>query len=474
MINSVWQQVTLSALPLHQWRQASFLQRPVGLLRSWRAQSAFMQWSDVISTALLSTVFILSPVVSTDLTGWLLGACALYWALLTLSDEVNEPDSSTGMTPIHLLVALFWGIAAIAAGLSPLKKIAFIGLGKLTLYLLFFAFMARVLRSPRVRAWVIGVFLHVALVVSIYGLRQWFFGADATATWVDPTSPTAQTVRVYSFFGNPNLLAAYLIPASAFSIAAFFAWRRLLPKALAIVMILVNTSCLFLTQSRGGWIGLVAMLLTFVVMLRYWWSPYLPRFWRLSALPILFASMAGVVILGFIFVKPFQYRMMSIVAGSGDSSNAFRINVWKAAIAMIQDNPILGIGPGDGVFKKIYPRYQQARFSALSAYSILLEIAVEMGFVGLTAFLWFLFVTFHQGYVQLQRLRELPDRDAFWLMGAIALLAGMLGHGTVDTVWYRPGVNVLWWLGVAMVASFYTYRQTLTTHDDVEDLATNL
>jgi putative inorganic carbon (hco3(-)) transporter len=472
MINTVWQQVTLSALPLHQWRQASFLQRPVGFLRSWRKNSTLMQWSDHISTALLSTVFILSPVVSTDLIGWLLGACSLYWILLTLSDDTDDTEAM-GLTPIHLTIALFWSVCAVSAGFSSLKVLAFAGLGKLTLYLLFFAFMARVLRSPRVRSWVIGVFLHVALVVSIYGLRQLFFGADATATWVDPTSPTAQTVRVYSFLGNPNLLAAYLIPASAFSIAAIFAWQKLMPKILAIVMTVINLTCLFQTQSRGGWIGLALMLLVFFVLLVYWWSPHLPRFWRVSALPIMFGGLATVVVLGFLFVKPFQYRVLSIFAGSGDSSNAFRINVWRASFNMFLDHPMIGIGPGDGVFKKVYARYQQARFSALSAYSILLEIAVETGVIGLTAFLWFLFVTFHQGYLQLQRLRELANRDGFWLIGAIALAAGMLGHGIVDTVWYRPSVNVLWWLGVAVIASFYTYRQTLTSHEDVEDLATN-
>jgi putative inorganic carbon (HCO3(-)) transporter len=32
----------------------------------------------------------------------------------------------------------------------------------------------------------------------------------------------------------------------------------------------------------------------------------------------------------------------------------------------------------------------------------------------------------------------------------------MLGHGTVDTVWYRPEVNTVWWLMVAMVASYWS------------------
>jgi len=36
-------------------------------------------------------------------------------------------------------------------------------------------------------------------------------------------------------------------------------------------------------------------------------------------------------------------------------------------------------------------------------------------------------------------------------MGAIATLLGMLAHNVADTVWYRPEVNTLWWLMVALI-----------------------
>jgi putative inorganic carbon (HCO3(-)) transporter len=48
------------------------------------------------------------------------------------------------------------------------------------------------------------------------------------------------------------------------------------------------------------------------------------------------------------------------------------------------------------------------------------------------------------------------DLDGFWLMGAIATLVGLLSHGLVDTVWYRPQINTLWWLMIALIASYYT------------------
>lgn len=410
-----------------------------------------MQWAEELAALLVSLVFGLAPFVSNDLIKVLLLACAGFWVLLTVSD-----DTKTKVTPIHWLVLLYWAIATTATALSPVKAAAFDGWAKLTSYLLLFALSARILRSPRLRSWLIVLYLHVALIVSVYGLRQWFFGAKALATWVDPESPLSKTTRVYSYLGNPNLLAGYLLPAIVFSLMAIFAWRGWVPKALAMTMFVVNIACFRFTDSRGGFIGLLVALVALMFLLRYWWGDYLPRFWRTWLLPIVLGSFAALCVLAVVFVEPLRLRITSIFAGRGDSSNNFRIEVWKAVIEMIRDRPILGIGPGNNAFNKIYPLYQRPRFTALSAYSILLELAVETGFIGLTCFIWLLIVTCNQAVLQLQRLRSHTSRQGFWLISALATLLGMLAHGTVDTVWYRPEVNTLWWLMVALIASYYT------------------
>ncbi len=472
-MNSVWQQLTLSNLHLYQWRGASYLYQLVGLLQSWRRSSWLLQWAEPIGALLVALVFALAPFVPNVLVGILLFAGAAFWVLLTLSDETVYPQRgqtqglSLRVTPIHLLLLLYWGIATVATALSPVKKAAATGLVKLTLYLLFFALMARVLRSPRIRSWLITLLLLVSQIVSVYGLRQWFFGAKALATWVDPTSTSAKLTRVYSYLGNPNLLAGYLIPAVVLSLAAFFAWQRLLPKALAAIMFVVNSACLVLTFSRGGWIGYVVCLFVFSVLLVYWYSVQLPAKWRRWAMPVVLGGSAGVFLLAVLFVEPVRNRVASIFVGREDSSNNFRINVWSSVVDMIRDRPILGIGPGNNAFNKIYPLYMRPRFSALSAYSIFLEVAVETGLIGFSCFLWLLVVTFNQGIQQLHRLRTLANRDGFFLIAAIAAMSGMLAHGFVDTVWYRPEVSTLWWLMVAIIASFYI--PAITDASRVED-----
>lgn len=449
-----WQQLTLSSLPLKQYITSSYLYRlSVGLLSSWRQTSILLRWGDAIAVALLSIVYILAPFVSNALIGLLLVACVGFWLLLTASDEPT--DNATGITPIHLLIFLYWGVATVATALSPVKKAAFTGWTKLTLYLLLFALCARLLKSSRIRSFLITVYLHISLIVSINGLRQWFFGAKALATWVDPESSLSKTTRIYSYLGNPNLLAGYILPAVILSFVAIFAWRSLPKKALAITMFIVNSACLVLTFSRGGWIGLVASLFVLLVLLLYWWSIDMPPFWRTWSLPILLVSLGTVSVLAVLFVPPVRDRVLSIFAGRGDSSNNFRINVWMAAIEMIKDRPVIGIGPGNSAFNKIYPLYQRPNFTALSAYSVFLEIAVETGLIGLFCFLWLLVVTFNSGFVQLRRLRHQRNVEGLWLIAGIVALVGMLGHGLVDTVWYRPQVNTLWWLMVGLVASYW-------------------
>ncbi|NJR39935.1 MAG: putative bicarbonate transporter, IctB family [Leptolyngbyaceae cyanobacterium CSU_1_4] len=451
-ITRSWKQLSLVNLALKAWGESSYLHRAIGSLRSWRQASWFLQWGDSIGAVLAIAIFVTAPFVPNPLIGLLLIACAGYWVLLTLSDDA---EAGSGITPIHLLIALYWWISTIATALSPVRSAAMEGWTKLTLYILLFALMARVLRSPRLRSTLVSVYLLVALVVSVGGMRQWIFGAAALATWVDPESTLAGTTRVYSFLGNPNLLAAYLLPAAVFSAAAVFAWKGWTPKALALLMWGINSTCLILTFSRGGWIGFVLAGFVFVMLLVHWFSIYLPRFWQIWALPIALGTTTTLVFLAVMMVDPLRDRVASMFSGRDDSSNNFRINVWMAVIEMVKDRPVLGIGPGNDAFNRVYPNYQQAGYTALSAYSVVLEILVETGFVGLSCFLWILMVTLTQGWMQVQRLRQVAGRDGFWLMAAIATLIGMLGHGMFDTVWYRPQVSTLWWLMLALVASYY-------------------
>jgi len=420
----------------------------VGVAGAWTPASQLWPWTEALSALLLGLIFALAPFTSTTMLGALMALCGAFWFLLTLADR-----SGWGLTPIHLLIFLYWLISALATGLSPVKLAAAGGLAKLTVNLFVFLLAARALRS---RPWLnrlLTLILLVGFWVSCYGIKQQFDGVEQLATWNDPTSEMAGATRVFSYLGNPNLLAAYILPMLALSLAAVFVWRGWLPKCLALTMVFAHLACLYFTQSRGGWIGAVGLLFVFLTLSYLWWKPYLSPFWQTWLLPGALALIGGLFILSFLFVAPLRMRILSIFAGRGDSSNNFRINVWEGAKSMIQDRPILGIGPGNSAFNKIYPLYMRPKYSALSAYSIYLEILVETGAVGFATMAWLMVVTFSWGIKLMQNLRNRLDRQGLWLLGALAGMAGLLTHGFVDTVWYRPPISSLWWFLMALVAS---------------------
>ena len=442
--------VTLSNFDFSQWRKVSILHKLLSPFRRWRQGSWLLAWGDGIAWVIAAAVMALAPYVSTTMIGYLLAVCAIFWFLLTVSDRAEG-----WLTPVHIVVLAYWASMLIATVFSPVQAAAVSGLIKLTLNIFFFLLLARVLRIKELRSGLVLVYLLTTLVVSVYGMRQHFFGAAALATWVDPESDMAGVTRVYSYLRNPNLLAAYLMPAISLSGMAVLVWPKWMPKLLALFMLVTNLACLRFTFSRGGWLGAVAMVFALIVLMVYWLNPRFSSFWRRWALPLLLGGSAAVVVAAVAFVPSIQLRVMSIFAMRGDSSNDFRLNVYAAVFDMIKARPITGIGPGNEAFNLIYPLYQRPRFTALSAYSIYFETAVEAGIIGILAFFWMLIVSFQQGCAQLGKLRQSLSSDGYWLIGAMTGMVGLLVQGAFDTVWYRPQISTLWWALLAIVASFF-------------------
>jgi putative inorganic carbon (HCO3(-)) transporter len=164
------------------------------------------------------------------------------------------------------------------------------------------------------------------------------------------------------------------------------------------------------------------------------------------------AAIAGFLLLVVVVMSSpaLTERLASMVTVRGHSSNSYRANVWAAVVRMIGDTWPIGIGPGNDVFKRIYPLYMVSGFEALGAYNIFLEVFVEMGIVGIGAFLWLLVAhVARQAWGVAQRWTD----GRSWMMAAcLAATAAICVHGMVDTVFYRPQVSILFWLVLALTA----------------------
>jgi putative inorganic carbon (HCO3(-)) transporter len=422
--------------------------RLISPLQSWREGSRLL--SAKFLGGLLVLLLATLPFLENAQTGVIGAAVAIAWLMMWLSDHRDGADQTVPIwTPIHLPLISYWAIALLATLISPVRVAAIDGMVKLTIYMLAFVSLSRLMRLGW-RNIFIAAYLISALVASAYGVQQSFLGAPELATWTDPTSEIAGTTRVYSFLGNPNLFAGYLMPALPLGAIAAIYWQSWGMKAIGVITAILGAFCITQSQSRGGLMGLAAESFVIVLLLVYWWGKRLPKW----TLPTVFGGTAGAIALGTILVPTLRKRVGSIF-GTEDSSNAFRVNVWMSVLNMIKAKPILGIGPGNKAFNLVYPQYQRSGYSALGTYSVPLEITVETGIVGVICYGWLIFTIFRQGWIALNRLRSDRDASGLWIIGAIATLAGMMVHGLVDTVWYRPQVQLLWWLAIALISSFY-------------------
>ncbi|MGQ9866499.1 MAG: IctB family putative bicarbonate transporter [Pseudanabaenaceae cyanobacterium] len=351
-----------------------------------------------------------------------------------------------GFPPLTVPVLAYGGTMTLATIFSPVRGAALDGWIKLGLYLGTFWGVALTFRAkPHSRFVVVWAYLLGALATEIYGLRQAVFGAAPLATWTDPESPLAEATRIYSFFGNPNLLAAYLLPALPLGIGAAAQSHHGGPKLLAGTIALLALVCVPLTLSRGALLGLATEILVGVMLLALWLG------YR-RALPLVAGSALGGLGLAIALVPTLRLRALSLLAGTGDTSSNFRVRVWQAVLRMIGDRPWLGFGPGNKVFKAVYPLYQAARYSALGTYSVPLEITAEGGVLSLLAFGGLLGQALIQGG---QRFAvALQQRTGGWWVGvALCAVAGTMTHGLTDTMWYRPPVQLVWWLTIALLVT---------------------
>ena len=383
------------------------------------------------------------PLVTRGGLSLLILAAGLLWLLWALCTPAGRIGGISGW----LLVML--GVAVLATGFSPVPMAAFKGLLKLISYLGVYALMRELLaRAPQWWNRIVAALLAGELVSAVMAIRQLYGDTTELARWADPNSVADGTIRVYGPLENPNLLAGYLIPILPIALVALLRWRTWPQRLFAAASLLTGTAALFLSYSRGGWLGMLAALGAVVLLLVLRQTRQWPTLWR-RLFPLLLVSAAvAVLVVAVTQIEPLRIRVMSLVAGRQDSSNNFRINVWLAAIEMVQDRPWLGIGPGNSAFNLIYPLYQQPKFNALSAYSVPLELLVEGGIPNLLAGLGLLAASIRAGWAQLKG-------ESSWALPALAALAAIAGlcvQGITDTIFFRPEVQLTGWFCLATLS----------------------
>lgn len=414
-------------------------------LQPWWSTSWFARHAESLSLASVALVFLASPFVGTGLNAALvllaLGAVVVRFVAL--------PEARARATWLDVLVLVYLGVHLLSAGASTLLVPSLKGLAKMIIYWLAYFSFRQVLQGRRAILTVLTALMLAATVEGGYGIYQWVIGVEPLANWEDPEALDPLT-RVYSTLMNPNLLAGYLVPILALA-GAVAALHEGFKRHLALGVVAVGLACTYFTYCRSAYLALGAMAgLGALLWVGGRWPQLKAKAWALPALVAGGLASAGGLALALMLNPALQTRVASIFTLRGHSSNSYRMNVWQGALMMVQDHWVLGVGIGNATFRKIYGLYMVSGYDALGAYNVWLEVLAEMGVVGLAAFLALTTAMGARFWVAWRHGR--PWASALGMGGLLALV-GMGVMGVVDTVYYRPAIQLQFWMLAALAAS---------------------
>lgn len=238
--------------------------------------------------------------------------------------------------------------------------------------------------------------------------------------------------RLYSVFGDANLLSSFLNLLTPAALARALVTQRRLTRIALLIWLVAALGVQAFTLSRGGQAGLAVALGVLATL----WIAVVSEAararaltgWRwLRARPALILALTAVIVAAFAFGV---YRVFTFEgsATQGPATQARRL-FWGAAWEACLSSPLWGTGPG--TYPTAYMRYSSSPPDRLylHAHSIAFTTAAESGLIGLGAVL----VVVTAIARALWQARHKPSLAARARWAAVAASwAGFLAHSQVD------------------------------------------
>ncbi|MGN0018495.1 MAG: O-antigen ligase family protein [Candidatus Gastranaerophilaceae bacterium] len=419
--------------------------------------SLILKCTDTLILISILAVFVFSMFAPSDS----IGIFAVAAIGLTLVNLLFRLGDKLECSKFELFLLIYFMLMIISLCGSSLFHLSLKGFIKNIIYLGFYISVVQYLKNNKDKVWyVIFTIAGCVCIETIQGLLQTVVKPEAISTWQDTSylNPEEIINRVYGTLKpyNPNLFGGYLvatIPALIGSIA-FFVHNNFKNYAFCSSILALGTAyVLFQTGCRGAYLGLFAIILLIIALCaKFFWNTYKKQFISIAS---------SIIALGTIFVMSvtsLRARVLSIFIMREDSSNAFRFNVYNSCLDMLKDNWLLGIGLGNQNFREIYGLYMKTGFDALSAYNIYLETAVESGIFALVAFVAFLAIAIYEAIKFIFNTQD--KNELFAVATALSAIIGLMVHGFVDTVFFRPQIHFIFWTMIAIIR-VYTYNERL-------------
>jgi O-antigen ligase len=311
--------------------------------------------------------------------------------------------------------------------------------------LLFFGLMVRWLRTERDVWRMTGAWLIAAALVGREAVQQYLFGQAALMEGVGRATsvyPSATALGNYLGRALPlSITLAVLLPRE---------WR-FLRAAAALLSIPIGLGVV-VSFARGAWIGVFVALAVVAIITRHKWM--------LAALGA--AILAGLAALPFITVD----RITSMFNFSTeDNTGVARAKIWTAALKIIADHPIKGIGEDQFLYQDPSYGVPQMRFFTTShPHDFILDFWLRLGLPGLLWILAALFLFFRQALRLWNSLR--PSALAALALGLLASMTDFVVHGLVDMAYFTMDLALTFWLTLGLVVVMSRIKERQNTKDE--------
>ncbi|MEL7625961.1 MAG: O-antigen ligase family protein [Anaerolineaceae bacterium] len=250
----------------------------------------------------------------------------------------------------------------------------------------------------------------------------------------------------------PPLLLSLIWDGSAFKkmiakypvIARFPEWLYKLMVLLALLLVL---AIIFLTQSRGAWLGTAAGFFLFLV-----WKD--KRF--LLAIPL------GVLAL-FIVLKQTDIgglpELFTLLDRGQDASLQSRLDIWQRIISMVRDFPVTGLGLDalNPVYQAFFNPFLFNEPPAMlyHAHNTFLSVTIEMGIPALILYVSLLSAF---GAMAWRTWKHARTVNRVLIMG---LVCGMIAYqvfGLMDAYPLGKNLGITMWIYFGVMTALYVHR----------------
>jgi O-antigen ligase len=352
-----------------------------------------------------------------------IGLVLLLWVARLAWRGMGWPFGAVPRLGALVAPLLFWVAASVIATLFALHRVASAEklLKLLPIGLAFL--LPGILASARRLRYALGALVVGGCITSVYGISYYID---------DPSSRLGGFVGFY--MTTAGLLMQIVLVAFALLFTAGLSRGLRILSGAALPVLL---PALFLTDTRGAWIGLVAGLFVLLPLIRK----------QLAIVPLLLVL--------FVIAVPGKPRETAFsTIDPNHPRNRERTFMWKAGLEIFRDHPWTGIGLAG--MREVYMEYQdpQSKEKPPHLHSVPIHLLASMGVIGFAAWLYLFGALVVWMARTLPLVRAGPPVARATVHAFIGIWAGFVANGLVE--WNLGDVEVitLFWamVGLALAA----------------------